>query len=277
MQVAYSVVIPAYNEEEFLPKTIQALRQAMDSLHPLPGELVVVDNNSADGTASVAASLGARVVFEPVNQIARARNCGATAAQGAFLVFVDADTLVSPELLHQALAALTSGDVCGGGALIGTSEAKTPGMHIALGSWNTISRLFGYAAGSFVYCLHEAWQDVGGFDEQLYASEEIAFSKALRSWGRSHGNLRFRVLSERVDTSTRKMAWFGRWGLFKRGLPLLLMPGRLRSREHCSLWYTRPPKARSNNPEPADAGEKISPTRNPRDPSERKSDNGASQ
>jgi glycosyltransferase involved in cell wall biosynthesis len=82
MAVDYSIVIPAFNEEEFLPATLAAVRAAMAAQTGACGELIVVDNNSTDRTAAVARSLGAQVVFEPVNQISRARNCGAAAALG---------------------------------------------------------------------------------------------------------------------------------------------------------------------------------------------------
>jgi len=68
-----------------------------------------------DGTAQAERDAGARVVFDPVNQISRARNTGARAARGRFLVFEDADTLVPAPLLHEALEVLASGRAGGGG------------------------------------------------------------------------------------------------------------------------------------------------------------------
>ena len=62
-------------------------------------ELIVCDNNSTDRTAEIARNAGARVVFEPVNQIARARNRGAAAATGDWLIFVDADSHPSAGLV----------------------------------------------------------------------------------------------------------------------------------------------------------------------------------
>ena len=77
----YSIVVPAWNEEALLPATLASLRTAMAAV-PHEGEIVVCDNNSTDGTAAAARAGGARVVFEPRNQIARARNAGARAARG---------------------------------------------------------------------------------------------------------------------------------------------------------------------------------------------------
>src|SRR2546428_7859476 len=85
---------------------------------PARGELVVCDNNSTDRTAQIARAAGARVVSEPLNQISRARNTGAREAQGRFLIFVDADTHLAPEPLHEALARLGFGTVCGGVATL---------------------------------------------------------------------------------------------------------------------------------------------------------------
>lgn len=76
-----SIIIPAYNEAENLPATLEALGRALIGLTDQV-EIIVVDNNSSDSTAEVAKKLGVRVVFEPVNQIARARNAGAIAACG---------------------------------------------------------------------------------------------------------------------------------------------------------------------------------------------------
>ena len=112
-----SIVIPAYNEEPFLPDTLVALDAAMNEIGER-GQVIVVDNNSTDATARVAEEHGAEVVFEPVNQISRARNAGAAAAGGKHLIFLDADTLLPAELLRTALDNLESGTCCGGGALV---------------------------------------------------------------------------------------------------------------------------------------------------------------
>jgi len=79
--IDYSVIVPAFNEEAFLGHTLDALRQAMATVS-LHGEVIVTDNNSTDTTAEIAAASGAKVVFEPVNQISRARNAGARQAAG---------------------------------------------------------------------------------------------------------------------------------------------------------------------------------------------------
>jgi len=200
---------------------------------------VVCDNNSTDATAEVARGAGARVAFEPVNQISRARNTGARAARGSMLVFVDADTLVPASLLADALDALASGRACGGGAAVAMDGLAGGFPEWLLGLWNGISRRRSLAAGSFLFCLREAFSAVGGFSEEVYASEEIWLSRALKRWGRSRG-LGFVILNQAVTTSGRKAHWYPAPLLLLVSLGFLVCPWLVRSRRYCWLWYRRP-------------------------------------
>jgi len=234
----YSIVLPAYNEATLLPATLDHLRAAMAAT-PLRGEIVVCDNNSIDRTADLARAGGARVVFEPVNQISRARNSGARAARGRYLVFVDADTLVPSSLLHQALEALGSGRACGGGAAVAMEGISGGLAGRLLGLWNALSRGRRLAAGSFVFVRREAFVAVGGFSEQVYASEEIWLSRDLKRWGRTRG-FEFVILDEAVTTSGRKARWYPAPVLVAVTIGFLLCPFLVRSRRYCWLWYRRP-------------------------------------
>ena len=80
-----SVIVPAFNEEQGLAASLRSIRQAMKVLDVAgwSSELIVCDNNSTDRTAAIAREEGAHVVFEPINQISRARNTGAARATGS--------------------------------------------------------------------------------------------------------------------------------------------------------------------------------------------------
>jgi glycosyltransferase involved in cell wall biosynthesis len=114
--VKVSVVVPAFNEERLLEGSLAAIRDAM-AVFP-QSELIVCDNNSTDRTAEIARAAGATVVFEPVNQIARARNRGAAGASGDWLVFVDADSYPDAALFKAALKEMRGGKCIGGGATV---------------------------------------------------------------------------------------------------------------------------------------------------------------
>lgn len=239
MTPCYSIIIPAYNEEKWLTRTLPYLKKAMD-MSEVSGEVIVVDNNSTDGTTRVARRHNTRVVFEPVNQISRARNTGASIAKGRYLIFLDADTFLSQVLLKTALHHLSSGRCCGGGCLVDFDKPISPFSRKILDLWNWISITFNVAAGCFIYCLRESFEAIGGFSEKVYAGEEIWFSHELRSWGQAH-NMGFQMISSpRIITSSRKLDWFSPFQLVLSAVVLTLFPFSVRFRRLCSHWYYRP-------------------------------------
>src|SRR5437667_4737779 len=96
------------------------MRSAMEAFaeRGWPAELIVCDNNSTDRTAQIARAAGARVVFEPVNQISRARNAGAAHATGDWLIFVDADSYPSDSLIAEVAEEIETGNCLAGGCTI---------------------------------------------------------------------------------------------------------------------------------------------------------------
>jgi peptidoglycan/xylan/chitin deacetylase (PgdA/CDA1 family)/GT2 family glycosyltransferase len=84
-----SVVIPAYNEEKYLPLCLESIKRQD---YAAEYEVIVVDNASTDNTARIALDWGAKVVYESKRSPACARQKGVEAARGEIIVFIDADT-----------------------------------------------------------------------------------------------------------------------------------------------------------------------------------------
>ncbi|HIJ55849.1 MAG TPA: glycosyltransferase [Deltaproteobacteria bacterium] len=233
-----SIIIPAYNEAEWLPETLKCLGKAIDDFGQ-PAEVIVVDNNSTDETAEIARSHGAQVVFEPVNQISRARNTGARTASGNYFVFLDADTLLPENLFRAAINRLNGGGCCGGGARVALYEAVPSFVRTGLSFWNYWSATAGIAAGCFIFCLKRGFESVGGFSEQVYAGEEYWLSRRLKFWGKRNG-MTFEIIDEPpIITSSRKLRWFSPLQM----ISILLVgafPLSARSRSLCAFWYKRP-------------------------------------
>lgn len=236
----YSVIIPAYNEEAYLPDTLTHLKACMAALYHYGGEIIVADNNSTDRTAAIARQAGARVVFEKHRQIARSRNAGAKAARGRYLIFLDSDTQISITLLQKTLMILKLGECCGGGTLVAFDRTVPLFPQSALMLWRLLSRTFQWACGAYVFCTREGFRAINGFDERFYASEEIHFSNALRRWGRERG-LRFEILNDPIITSSRKLDWHRSLEFWRFTLGLLLYHRPFENRQVCDkLWYRRP-------------------------------------
>jgi len=87
-----SVVIPAYNEEKYLTKTLASLT----ALIRKPDEVIVVDCSSTDRTAEIAQKFGAKVITREKKTVSYARQEGVNAASGDVIAMTDSDTLVPP-------------------------------------------------------------------------------------------------------------------------------------------------------------------------------------
>jgi glycosyltransferase involved in cell wall biosynthesis len=225
-----SFVVPAYNEERLLEGTLAAIHAAAREVG-IAYEIVVADDASTDGTASIAATAGARVVRVEHRKISATRNSGARAALGERLVFVDADTHINAAVLRAAMAALDAGAV-GGGAHVAFDGEAPPWGHVTIRWVIGFMRLFRWAAGCFIFCTREAFEAVGGFDERHFAAEEIELSRALKRRGR------FLILPEYVTTSARKFVHYSLWRTLVMITRMGLRgPAGARRRDLASFWY----------------------------------------
>lgn len=234
-----SVVVPAFNEEKLIDKSLGAIGNAMAAFaaRQWESELIVCDNNSTDRTAELACALGAKVVFEPVNQIARARNKGAEAASGDWLIFIDADSYPEKGLFEKVADVIQTGKFLYGGSTI-----QLQGDHrtaaIVTGLWNRISRVTKYAAGSFIFCETAAFRKIGGFDSGLFASEEIDLSQRLKRLARETGKKAIILCQHPLVTSSRKMELYS-MREYARFLARVICSRRrtMRDRAACFIWY----------------------------------------
>jgi glycosyltransferase involved in cell wall biosynthesis len=237
--VKLSIVVPAFNEERLIAGCLDAIDAALaaNQATPFDSEIIVVDNNSTDRTAELAREAGAQVCFEPVNQIGRARNTGAAAATGDWLMFVDADSFISPGLVGDVLLLIESGTKVGCGSTMRMEDLPLVAEMVLMG-WNRISVTCRWAAGSLFVCRTDAFRETGGFNEALYAAEEIDLSRRLKRWARPRG-LKFTILNEHpLLTSARKIQLYSGWEITRQFLWLMARPVRtLKDSKHLSIWY----------------------------------------
>jgi GT2 family glycosyltransferase len=155
-------------------------------------------------------------------------------------MFVDADTIVTGTTLRAALAALRAGAVAGGASLRLDGRIPWHGrvLLVAVRAGMRFGRL---AAGCYVFCTRAAFEAAGGFDERLFATEEIALSRALARHGRVV------ILRETVVSSGRKLRTHSAWEILQMMSAVVRQgPRALRSRERLGLWYG----SRRSDPEP---------------------------
>lgn len=230
-----SVVVPAFNEERLLGSSLKCIREGMSAFPG--GELIVCDNNSTDRTAEIARQAGAKVVFEPVNQISRARNAGAAAATGDWLLFIDADSFPSAALFAEVARTLADPGILAGGSTVAFEDADLA-PRTAVRIWNAVSRAMKWAAGSFMFCETAAFRRVGGFSEELYASEELDLYRRLKQLARDEGRRIVILHRHPLLTSDRKARLYGMGEMTLFLLKMMAAPRRTpRSRAACYSWY----------------------------------------
>jgi glycosyltransferase involved in cell wall biosynthesis len=250
-----SFIIPAHNEEDLLPSTLQTMRSAADAFDQ-PYEIIVVNDASTDATCEIAEQAGARVISIDRRHIAAARNAGAAAARGDAFIFVDVDTTITAEVYRATLKALADG-AQGGGCMVRFDPPVPQYARLMLPLALWVNRTFRMAAGCYVYATRGAFAAAGGFDESLLAGEETIFSRAMHKVGR------FEVLDAAVTTSGRKLRAYSATTIFgtmfKLAAIALINRKAFSSRKHFDLWYAPRREDPKESRKPETANGKSSP------------------
>ena len=208
-----SLIIPAYNEVELLPRLLDSI-DAARAAYGGTVEVIVADNASTDGTAELARRRGCRVVQVEKRAIAAARNGGAAAAGGEIVAFTDADGRIHPRTFAVLDAAIASGRIVAG-ATGGHFERWSPGLVATFALFAPIAMATGFDTG-VVFCRRDDFAAIGGYDESRLFAEDVAFLLALRRHGKSSGRRLARPWGARTTISTRKFDRWGDWHFFTR-------------------------------------------------------------
>ncbi|MDE1851164.1 MAG: glycosyltransferase [Candidatus Micrarchaeota archaeon] len=205
-----SVIIPAINEQKYIRHSLENLkRQSFKDF-----EIIVVDGGSTDGTQAIARRYG-RLIIDKRKGISPARNAGARAAKGDILLFLDADTKPSRDLLVTYDKIFKNRKVVAATGPILPLE-KTKGNIVA--GYKFVSILFVKASialgrpsivGSNFAVRRSAFEKARGFDERLMTYEDWDLSSRLKRLGKI-------AYSDDavVNTSIRRIAAWGMFGYF---------------------------------------------------------------
>jgi len=210
----FSIIIPAYNEEQYLPRLLDSIDLARSNYSggPAAVEVIVADNDSNDRTAQVAAAHGARVVRVEKRRIAAARNGGGRVARGEIVCFIDGDSALHPQTFDAIDKAISSGRYVAGFTGV-TLERKSVALLITYCLMMPMVFLTGIDTG-LVFCRREDFDAVGGYDESRLYAEDVVFPLALRRLGRTRGQRLTRLPQVKALGCTRKFDQFGDWHYF---------------------------------------------------------------
>lgn len=203
-----SVVIPARNEEAYIEA---ALASVLGQSFPLERlECVVVDNASADRTAETALAFASRhpqikvsVVSEPGVGAARAKNRGARAAQGRILLFLDADSRMDGNLIHDVVTTYEEGSPAGCIRIVADSRDRLERGFFDLMELGKI--LFGIRT-QMLYCDRRLFFAIDGFRPELRVAEDLDLMKRAQKYlSRNGGGTVSYIRTSAIATSPRRL------------------------------------------------------------------------
>jgi rSAM/selenodomain-associated transferase 2 len=195
-----SVVIPTLNEQDELPAALAHLTTGGDR----PGEIIVADGGSRDGTVALARGFGCRVV--PVSPSGRARqlNAGAAAAGGDIILFLHADTWLAPGALRALRESLAAPAVVGG-AFARRFRSGSRLLQVSCRLADLRGAWLGWHLGDqAMFARRAAFARLGGF-ALIPVFEDLEFARRLKRLGRVV------TLRPPVVSSGRRFAQRGPW------------------------------------------------------------------
>lgn len=206
-----SVIIPTYNEEDFLPALLQSLKdQAYRDF-----EVIVADARSTDRTREIAASYGCRVIDGGLPAVGR--NRGAAAAQGDLFLFLDADVILPDqnffsEILREFGRRKMDISTCRIDPM--TDDPRDRFFHWVFNAYVIGSqRLFPHAPGFFILIKRSVFEAVRGFDEAIRLAEDHDLTSRAAEIGR------FRIIRSRtLPVSVRRFERDGRMNVIMKYL-----------------------------------------------------------
>ena len=178
--VELSIIIPTYNEEKYLGKLLDSIliQDYKDY------EIIISDNNSKDDTLKIAKKYNCNIIGG--GRPAKARDNGAKISQGKYLLFIDADTILSENCLAKALKLFKEKSLDVAGAMYAPYDGNFIDDVFYFISLVMVFLLFPFIPhinGGFFLCTREIFDKVGGFDTTIKVGEDHAFARKAKKLG----------------------------------------------------------------------------------------------
>ena len=204
MKPAFSIIIPAHNEENYLEKTVQSIKK--QSLQDY--EAIIVTNGCTDKTEEVAKKLAdSRIscLSLPRPNVSVARNAGALNSKGDILIFLDADTQLAPDTLEKIKVGFTE-DIS-----VATTTAKPDLPYLSYRLTMNFKNLYNYfniyqGCSGVLICHKKDFQQAGGYNPEITVKEHRKLTLQLLK----HGN--YSCIKTPAITSMRR---YQSWGITK--------------------------------------------------------------
>jgi glycosyltransferase involved in cell wall biosynthesis len=196
--VRFSTIIPTWNEIDYLPNLVENLNSLA-----YVSEIIVADNESTDGTQQFATTAGCKVVTGGMPAVGR--NAGAAVAQESILLFVDADAIMTGDVMDALVENFQNQNVIAVHLRLKplTTRRVIRFSYGLLDMYLLVCSALGrsYAVGTLIAVRKSAFESVGGFNEAVLVGEDFDFMRRL---GQSRsGRIKY-VRGRQMEVSARR-------------------------------------------------------------------------
>lgn len=204
-----SIVIPTYNEEDYLRTTLVSFNAQKTDFDY---EIIISDAYSTDSTVDIARDQGARVVFEPKRTIAAGRQTGSMNAYGNVIVSSCADVFAEPNWLAKLVEPLMKGSFVASIGPVLPKDGNIAENAFASGFLKPVTRVLSmvgmdFVAGENFAIRKEIFHRIGGFNTDMITAEDANLIKRMKL----HGKIAY-VPKAEVYISMRRVR---KWGYAK--------------------------------------------------------------
>jgi len=199
-----SIIIPTLNEEKYLPLLLDSIKKQ----NFFNCEIIVADGGSKDKTVEVAEKYECKVIEGGL--LPRGRNNGAKLAKGDTLLFLDADIVLPPNFLNNAVNDFNKRNLGIAGFLIMPLNGKRIDkfVHLFFNKYSALIQKFSPHVNGAILVKKDVHQAIGGFDEKIVFLEDYPYAKAARKLTK-HG-----LIKETFFTSMRRYDKDGRLNVY---------------------------------------------------------------
>ncbi len=227
----FSIIIPAYNEEQSLPACLASLKE--QTLSNDQYEIIVIDNGSTDKTTEIAEGFAVKLIVNEEKNVSGLRNLGAENAQGDVLAFIDADCTAYPDWLTAASKYIRDKSIAAWGSPPGVPENASWVQK----SWFNLRKktqkiiAVDWLESMNLFVRKETFSAVNGFNETLVTCEDVDFCYRVGEKGKiiADSNIKVIHFGEAVNIREfiKKEFWRGisnYKGLFSHSFKLSELP-----------------------------------------------------
>lgn len=207
MTPAISVIIPAHNEENYIRQTLHSIKnQTFQDF-----EIIVIANGCTDHTEEIIEKRQnekIKLIKMPTANVSRARNYGASKADGKLLLFLDADTLLDPDALHKINQEFRSHHAVATTRVRADRSKLKYKLAMNFKNFYLQTGLYNGSSAALI-CRRADFDAVNGYDPEIIVREHRKLILKLKEKGQ------FTCINTIVTNSMRR---FEQWGLTKSSL-----------------------------------------------------------